>query len=127
MVAKDNKGSNEAKLPGILEGLTDLVDYVVNSIADKVVDALVSRLEQNDVVRHIERNRLVNLNGAADYLNMPKSTIYKRSSTGKLPSVKIGKSVLFALSDLADYVESHRRGPDVVLKLAREVRRKAEE
>lgn len=50
------------------------------------------------------------LNEVSAYLNIPKSTLYKLSETGKIPSVKIGKQLRFRKSSLDKWLTKKETG-----------------
>ena len=49
------------------------------------------------------------INEVSTYLKIPKSTLYKLSETGKIPSVKIGKQLRFRKSSLDKWVSKQER------------------
>ena len=54
-------------------------------------------------------NRLLNVEGSAKYLGVRKSTIYSWAAQKKIPSVKIGRRLLFDRKDLDDLIEKGKR------------------
>jgi len=66
-----------------------------------------------------EKERLMDVDEAAQRLGLSASTIYKLASrSDALASVKIGGRLLFKPSDLDAYAEARRRSPERVRKLA---------
>jgi excisionase family DNA binding protein len=61
---------------------------------------------------------LLNVEAAAQRLGLKPATVYKRARRGDLPSVALGKRVLFMASDLDAYIEARRRSPERVKALA---------
>ncbi len=55
------------------------------------------------------KNRLLNVEGSARYLNVRKSTIYSWAARKIIPSVKIGRRLLFDRKDLDDLIEKGKR------------------
>ena len=55
-------------------------------------------------------NRLLSVEGSARYLGVRKSTIYSWAARKKIPSVKIGRRLLFDRQDLDDIIERSKRG-----------------
>ena len=55
-------------------------------------------------------NRLLNVEGSARYLGVRKSTIYTWAARRKIPSVKIGRRLLFDRKDLDKLIEEQKRG-----------------
>ena len=54
-------------------------------------------------------NRLLSVEGSARYLGVRKSTIYSWAARHKIPSVKIGRRLLFDRKDLDDLIEKGKR------------------
>jgi excisionase family DNA binding protein len=54
-------------------------------------------------------NRLLNVEGSARYLGVRKSTIYSWAARKKIPSVKIGRRLLFDRKDLDGLIEKNKR------------------
>ncbi len=54
-------------------------------------------------------NRLLNVEGSARYLGVRKCTIYSWAARKKIPSVKIGRRLLFDRKDLDDLIEKGKR------------------
>ena len=54
-------------------------------------------------------NRLLSVEGSARYLGVRKSTIYSWAAQKKIPSVKIGRRLLFDRKDLDDIIEGSKR------------------
>jgi excisionase family DNA binding protein len=65
---------------------------------------------------------LLNVEQAAAYLSLSPSTVYKLSSRGELPHVKLGGRLRFRRGDLDAYIERHKAGRDEVLAHARSAR-----
>ncbi len=55
-------------------------------------------------------NRLLSVEGSARYLGVRKSTIYSWAARRKIPSVKIGRRLLFDRKDLDKMIEEQKRG-----------------
>lgn len=55
------------------------------------------------------KNRLLNVEGSARYLSVRKSTIYSWAARKIIPSVKIGRRLLFDRKDLDDLIEKGKR------------------
>jgi len=55
-------------------------------------------------------NRLLNVEGSARYLGVRKSTIYSWAARRQIPSVKIGRRLLFDRKDLDKMIEEQKRG-----------------
>jgi len=48
------------------------------------------------------------LEGAAEYLKMGRSTLYKLAQTGRVPAHKVGRSWRFDASELDDWMKQGR-------------------
>ena len=46
--------------------------------------------------------RYVDAKAISEYTSLPKGTIYEWAGQGKIPSIKIGRKVLFDLQDISD-------------------------
>ncbi len=56
-----------------------------------------------------DEKRLVSVEDAAKYLGVQKSTIYSWASRRKIPSVKMGRRLLFDQEDLDRMIEVGKR------------------
>ena len=55
-------------------------------------------------------NRLyVNINEVAEYTSLPVKSLYELASLGRIPSIKLGRRVLFDLQDIDKMMESMKR------------------
>lgn len=54
--------------------------------------------------------RLLDINEAAELLNLSRYTIYKMRFEGRLPYVKICRRLLFRLEDLETWVRENTHG-----------------
>jgi len=50
----------------------------------------------------------INLESACKYLGIAKATMYKKTSEKTIGFFKPGRKILFSVSELQSYVESHR-------------------
>ena len=100
---------------GLLQALLeDLVERVAKRIAELVARRLLEAREG-----HIEPEAdLMDVAGAAEYLNLSNSTVYKLASSGRLASVKLGRRLMFRRTDLDAYIAEHRRDGQQVVELA---------
>ena len=53
--------------------------------------------------------RYVNIKKVSEYTSLPIKTLYEWSSTGRIPSIKIGRRVLFDLQDIDKIMDSFKR------------------
>ena len=64
-----------------------------------------------------ESDRMLSVEEAAQRLGLSVSTVYKKSQTCELPSVKMGTRTLFRVADLDAYAAARRRSPERVREL----------
>jgi excisionase family DNA binding protein len=53
--------------------------------------------------------RYVNINEVSEYTSIPVKSLYELASQGRIPSIKLGKRVLFDLQDIDKMMESMKR------------------
>ncbi len=53
--------------------------------------------------------RYANIKEVSEYTSLPKATLYEWASTGKIPSIKIERRVLFDLNDIEKVMVSLKR------------------
>ncbi len=53
--------------------------------------------------------RYVNINEVSEYMSIPVKSLYELASQGRIPSIKLGKRVLFDLQDIDKMMESMKR------------------
>ncbi len=53
--------------------------------------------------------RYVDINAVSRYTSLPVKTLYEWAGTGRIPSVKIGRRVLFDLHDIDKIMNSFKR------------------
>ncbi len=95
-------------------GLRELVERV----AERTAELLAKRLQNIEAVHADPDADLADVAGAAEYLKLSISTVYKLSSSGRLASVKLGRRLMFRRVDLDAYIAEHRRGSQQVMELA---------
>lgn len=57
----------------------------------------------------VNRERYVDIKAASRYTSLPVKTLYEWAGTGRIPSVKIGRRVLFDLHDIDKIMDSFKR------------------
>jgi len=60
----------------------------------------------------LNRERYVDIKATSRYTSLPVKTLYEWASTGKIPSIKIGRRVLFDLHDIDKVMDSFKRSSD---------------
>ena len=53
--------------------------------------------------------RYANIKEVSEYTSLPVSTLYEWSGTGRIPSIKIGRRLLYDLSDIDQLMASLKR------------------
>ncbi|MBC8549402.1 MAG: helix-turn-helix domain-containing protein [Candidatus Brocadiales bacterium] len=64
--------------------------------------------ESNDIYES-NGERYVNIKMVSMYTSLPVKTLYEWAATGKIPSIKIGRRVLFDLMDIDRIMNSFKR------------------
>lgn len=61
---------------------------------------------------------ILSLNELSKYLRIPKSTLYKLSESGKIPSFKVGKQLRFRKSTIDNWItkEEKRKARRIKIK-----------
>ncbi len=62
--------------------------------------------------------RYANIKEVAEYTSLPVKTLYEWASIGKIPSIKIGRRVLFDLNDIDKVMASLKRNYNQIGKTA---------
>jgi len=52
--------------------------------------------------KNMTNRRYVNINEVSEYTSLPVKSLYELASQGRIPSIKLGKRVLFDLQDISD-------------------------
>ena len=52
--------------------------------------------------KNMTNRRYVNINEVSEYTSIPVKSLYELASQGRIPSIKLGKRVLFDLQDISD-------------------------
>ena len=65
--------------------------------------------------------RYVNIKVVSGYTSLPTATLYEWASQGKIPSIKIGRRVLFDLQDIDKMMESMKRTCNKEEKIANKI------
>jgi predicted DNA-binding transcriptional regulator AlpA len=66
------------------------------------------KTESNDKYE-INKERYVDIKAASRYTSLPVKTLYEWSGTGRIPSIKIGRRVIFDLHDIDKIMDSFKR------------------
>jgi excisionase family DNA binding protein len=60
----------------------------------------------------VNMKRYVDIKAASRYTSLPVKTLYEWAGIGRIPSVKIGRRVLFDLHDIDKIMDSFKRSTD---------------
>ncbi len=69
----------------------------------------------------VSRKRYVNIKVASLYTSLPVKTLYEWSGTGLIPSIKIGRRVLFDLHDIDNIMNSFKRSTNQCEMIANKI------
>lgn len=53
--------------------------------------------------------RYANIKEVSEYTSLPIKTLYEWASLGRIPSIKLGRRVLFDLNDIDNFMSSLKR------------------
>ena len=59
--------------------------------------------------KNMTNRRYVNINVVSEYMSIPVKSLCELASQGRIPSIKLGKRVLFDLQDIDKMMESMKR------------------
>ena len=62
----------------------------------------------------LNRERYVDIKATSRYTSLPVKTLYEWASIGKIPSIKIGRRVLFDLNDIDALMAAKKRNTNQV-------------
>ncbi len=65
------------------------------------------KIESNG--KNVTNKRYANIKDLSTYTSLPTATLYEWSAQGKIPSIKIGRRVLFDLHDIDKIMDSFKR------------------
>jgi excisionase family DNA binding protein len=81
----------------------DSLPQVVQELNSKI-DNITMLLESAKPAE--KKNDLLNIQEAANFLNLSKSTLYNKVNKRELPVMKQGKRLYFSKTELVDYIKS---------------------
>ena len=70
--------------------------------------------------KNMTNKRYANIKEVSEYTSLPVSTLYEWSGTGRIPSIKIGRRLLYDLSDIDQLMASLKRTNDKEDKIIEE-------
>ncbi len=66
-------------------------------------------MKAESMSKNMVNKRYVNIKVVSEYTSLPVNTLYEWAGTGRIPSVKIGRRVLFDLHDIDMMMASLKR------------------
>jgi predicted DNA-binding transcriptional regulator AlpA len=69
----------------------------------------------------MNNKRYINAKQLSVYTSIPIKTIYEWSSTGRLPVIRIGRSLLYDLQDIERVMDSMKHNSNQVDKIANKI------
>ena len=67
------------------------------------------------------KKRYANIKEVSAYTSLPVKTLYEWASLGRIPSIKLGRKVLFDLNDIDSFLASQKRNTEHSEKIIRKV------
>lgn len=80
---------------------------------------MINELKQqmDEIIQHLHgKSQTMDIDAAAAYLNVPKTTLYKKVSRKEVASCRTGKRLCFQQRDLDAYLSTVRRAADRELR-----------
>ncbi len=59
--------------------------------------------------KKVVTKRYVNIKEVSEYTSLPVKSLYELAGTGRIPSIKLGRRVLFDLQDIDKIMDSSKR------------------
>ncbi len=89
-----------------------LLESFITPIVERVVSkAMLRAIQQNSQVLNHKSNseEILNLDEAADLLDLSKNTIYQKTSKNRIPFFKRGRKLYFKRSELLKWIEAGKQ------------------
>ena len=67
------------------------------------------------------KKRYVNIREVSIYTSIPKKTLYEWAGIGRIPSIKMGRRVLFDLHDIDKVMASMKRNDNQEVKIVNKI------
>ncbi|WP_062122161.1 helix-turn-helix domain-containing protein [Geofilum rubicundum] len=94
----------------------DQLPLAIALLTEEVGELKRLLIEKQDVLPTEKTEQLLNVQGAAKFLNLTVPTIYSKVSKGELPYMKRGKHLHFSSSELMAYVKGGRKKTNVEIE-----------
>ena len=59
--------------------------------------------------KNVTNKRYANIKEVSEYTSLPVKSLYELAGTGRIPSIKLGRRVLFDLQDIDKIMDSFKR------------------
>ena len=69
----------------------------------------------------VMKKRYANIKEVSEYTSLPVKSLYEMASLGRIPSIKLGRRVLFDLNDIDSFMSSLKRDTGTVKKIVNKV------
>lgn len=86
------------------KNIDDFIFEVANEVAKRIVDWNLSIPKDN-----INKDKLLTIKEAAEFLSLATPTLYSKVSKGDLPYVKRGKRLYFSQEELSKYLQQGKK------------------
>ena len=71
--------------------------------------------------KNVTNKRYANIKEVSEYTSLPVKTLYEWAGTGRIPSIKLGRRVLFDLQDIDQIMASLKRTNNQEEKIVEEI------
>lgn len=98
----------------IQENLTfNDLPQVVAQLRDEVMGMkqMITRLQEANKSSKLNTHKPMSVKEAADYLRMPKNTLYMKLENGIIPATRPGKRYVIFQDELDKWLETNRKNP----------------
>ena len=70
---------------------------------------------------NMTNKRYVSIKEVSEYTSLPVKSLYELAGTGRIPSIKMGRRVLFDLQDIDEVMESMKRASNKEEKIVNKI------
>ena len=71
--------------------------------------------------KNVTNKRYANIKEVSEYTSLPVKSLYELAGTGRIPSIKLGRRVLFDLQDIDKIMDSFKRSSNQCEKTANKI------
>ncbi len=71
--------------------------------------------------KNVTNKRYANIKEVSEYTSLPVKSLYELAGTGRIPSIKLGRRVLFDLHDIDQVMESMKRNDNQCDNIANKI------